>query len=106
MLRAYVPEKIAMAISGHKTRSIFDRYYIVNETDLAKAPSPSQTTLSERNRRVWAHLPNPQVKLGGRRKTNWLEFLKEIWSRRSGLNGRPAVYETAALPTELRRPSR
>ncbi len=25
------------------------------------------------------------------------------WSRRSGLNGRPAVYETAALPTELRR---
>ncbi len=30
----------------------------------------------------------------------------EVWSRRSGLNGRPAVYETAALPTELRRPSR
>ena len=28
------------------------------------------------------------------------------WSRRSGLNGRPAVYETAALPTELRRPFR
>ena len=28
------------------------------------------------------------------------------WSRRSGLNGRPAVYETAALPTELRRLSR
>ena len=30
----------------------------------------------------------------------------EKWSRRSGLNGRPAVYETAALPTELRRPLR
>ena len=30
----------------------------------------------------------------------------EMWSRRSGLNGRPAVYETAALPTELRRPLR
>ena len=29
--------------------------------------------------------------------------LCDIWSRRSGLNGRPAVYETAALPTELRR---
>ncbi len=26
-----------------------------------------------------------------------------LWSRRPGLNGRPAVYETAALPTELRR---
>jgi hypothetical protein len=32
--------------------------------------------------------------------------LRDIWSRRSGLNGRPAVYETAALPTELRRLSR
>src|SRR2546428_8220668 len=28
------------------------------------------------------------------------------WSRRSDLNRRPAVYETAALPTELRRPLR
>ena len=27
------------------------------------------------------------------------------WSRRVGSNHRPAVYETAALPTELRRPS-
>lgn len=52
MIRAGIPEKQAMRISGHKSRSIFDRYDITDERDIQIAGQKLARYLEEKGKVV------------------------------------------------------
>jgi hypothetical protein len=71
-MKAGVNEKVAMKISGHKTRDVFDRYHIVDTEDVVEAmrrvqiASPSRRSrtnnLVSNGENIVKMLPSPRRK--------------------------------------------
>jgi len=102
MRLAGVEESVAMKISGHRTRAVFDRYDIVGPRDIRDAAAKMERRLSESLGTISGTIafsgpgssPTDQVKITSKR----LNERKEVWLRGVDLNHRPLGYEPNELP--------
>ena len=85
MVRAGVHERVAMAISGHKTRSVFDRYNIINQDDLIEAARKQESYLLLQNGYILGTPPNEKASVKKRPDRKGLILLAEVHGNRTHL---------------------
>ena len=93
IVRSGVPERVAMMISGHKTRSVFDRYNIVNDADLRLAAQRQHAYLESQLGTNSGTIADFDAKKGATKSEITLCFYMV----------RPAGFEPAAYGFEVRR---
>ena len=70
LIRASVPERVAMLLTSHKSRAIFDRYNIIHEQELLEAGDQLVKYLAQRAQATPRGLnPGFSEKIGNSRRT-------------------------------------
>ena len=77
-----MPEAVAMRLTGHKTRSVFDRYHIVSDSDLREAAQKLNAALKAGVGTKPAHLSRTIPPT----KRSPFKFPRNLWCRRWELN--------------------